>query len=139
MLDNLMVVANVAIVFGVIYKLFELYVGRKERMMLIEKLPPESLAEGKFKGFRLPASPAGLRIGCLLFGLGVGILIGYIIVACTKPLYDENTYFFRMSTSIVYTACTLMGGGMGLLVSFLIEVWREKKLNQNSSDSDNTH
>ena len=38
-MDELTIVANVAIVFGVIYKLFELFVGRKERMMLIEKLP----------------------------------------------------------------------------------------------------
>ena len=37
-MDQLMIVANVAIVFGVIYKLFELCVGRKERMMLIDKL-----------------------------------------------------------------------------------------------------
>ena len=28
-----MIVANVAIVFGVIYKLFELFAGRRERMM----------------------------------------------------------------------------------------------------------
>ena len=37
-MNELMIVANVAIVFGVIYKLFELFVGRKERMMIIEKL-----------------------------------------------------------------------------------------------------
>lgn len=37
-MEELMVVANVAIVFGVIYKLFELYVRRQERIMLIEKL-----------------------------------------------------------------------------------------------------
>ena len=29
-MDELTIVANVAIVFGVIYKLFELFVGRKE-------------------------------------------------------------------------------------------------------------
>lgn len=48
-MDELTIVANVAIVFGVIYKLFELFVGRKERMMLIEKLPAEALADGKLK------------------------------------------------------------------------------------------
>ena len=39
-MEELMVVANVAIIFGVVYKLFELFVGKKERMMLIEKLSP---------------------------------------------------------------------------------------------------
>ena len=37
-MEELMIVANVAIVFGVIYKLFELFAGRRERMMLIEKM-----------------------------------------------------------------------------------------------------
>lgn len=48
-MEELMIVANVAIVFGVIYKLFELFVGRKERMMLIEKLPVETLTDEKLK------------------------------------------------------------------------------------------
>ena len=30
-MEELMIVANVAIVFGVIYKLFELFAGRRER------------------------------------------------------------------------------------------------------------
>ena len=42
-MEQLMITVNVAIVFGVIYKLFELFVGRKERMMLIEKLPIEKM------------------------------------------------------------------------------------------------
>lgn len=48
-MEELMIVANVSIVFGVIYKLFELFVGRKERMMLIEKLPVETLTDEKLK------------------------------------------------------------------------------------------
>ena len=49
-MEELMIVANVAIVFGVIYKLFELFAGRRERMMLIEKmgdkLTPETFKNG---------------------------------------------------------------------------------------------
>ena len=45
-MEELMVVANVAIIFGVVYKLFELFVGKKERMMLIEKLSSEELMKG---------------------------------------------------------------------------------------------
>ena len=51
-MNELMIVANVAIVFGVIYKLFELFVGRKERMMIIEKLgdklTPDTFKNGIF-------------------------------------------------------------------------------------------
>ena len=48
-MNELMIVANVAIIFGVMYKLFELYAKRKERIMLIEKLPPELLDKEKVK------------------------------------------------------------------------------------------
>ena len=54
-MEELMVVANVAIIFGVVYKLFELFVGKKERMMLIEKLSSEVLA------FRLFDAWLGIR------------------------------------------------------------------------------
>ena len=36
-MDELTIVANVAIVFGVIYKLFELFVGRKEEYLRLTK------------------------------------------------------------------------------------------------------
>ena len=74
-MEELMIVANVAIVFGVIYKLFELFVRRKERMMLIEKmgdkLTPEVFKNGIFlssvfvfvrrAAFGLPVAGVGFR------------------------------------------------------------------------------
>lgn len=81
-MEELMVVANVAIVFGVIYKLFELYVRRQERIMLIEKLSSGWRPE-EFKGNLLPQfSSSGnwaLRGGCLMLGLGLGLLVGFIL------------------------------------------------------------
>ena len=76
-----------------IYKLFELFVRRKERNTFIEKLseiPVQNLSG--FSG-RLPL-PYGvgtswnfvaLRIGLLLLGIGVGLLVGYFIA-------DVNVY-----------------------------------------------
>lgn len=68
-----MITVNVAIVFGVIYKLFELFVGRKERMMLIEKLPIEVLTDDSrkirdfpllnLKGTVFPTFSTSLRLG----------------------------------------------------------------------------
>ena len=55
-MEELMIVANVAIIFGVVYKLFELFVGKKERMMLIEKLSSEELMKGGTKRPALPLS-----------------------------------------------------------------------------------
>ncbi len=139
-MDELTIVANVAIVFGVIYKLFELFVGRKERMMLIEKLPAEALADGKLKngylsslfncmGGGLVSHLSSLRFGCLLVGLGLGLLIGYCIVVETQPGYfmEDVGYAVRETVSIIYGASVLLGGGLGLIVAFVIEVMRASR------------
>ena len=127
-MNELMIVANVAIVFGTIYKLFELFVGKKERQMLIDKLSENSLTEGKFKGLNMSSSYSALRFGCLLLGLGLGILIGYIIICNSLPEYwiDEANRQVRETASIIYGASTLFGGGLGMIVAFLVEVFRSK-------------
>ncbi len=128
-MEELMIVANVAIVFGTIYKLFELFVGKKERLMLIDKLSENSLTEGKFKGLNMSSYYLALRLGCLLLGLGLGILIGYIIICNSLSEYwmsDVNRQV-RETASIIYGASTLLGGGLGMIVAFLIEVFRSKE------------
>lgn len=122
-MNELMIVANVAIVFGVIYKLFELFVGRKERMMIIEKLgdklTPDTFKNGIFYRTGL-FSFGGLRMGCLMIGLGVGLLVGYGIISATQYSYFDGNKPYEV-TSVVYGACVLLGGGTGLVVSYLIE------------------
>ena len=128
-MEELMIVANVAIVFGTIYKLFELFVGKKERQMFIDKLSENSLTEGKFKGLNMSSYYLALRLGCLLLGLGLGILIGYIIICNSLSEYwmsDVNRQV-RETASIIYGASTLLGGGLGMIVAFLIEVFRSKE------------
>lgn len=122
-MNELMIVANVAIVFGVIYKLFELFVGRKERMMIIEKLgdklTPDTFKNGIFYRTGL-FSFGGLRMGCLMIGLGVGLLVGYGIISATQYSYFDGNRPYE-ATSVVYGACVLLGGGTGLVISYLIE------------------
>ena len=131
MLNELMVVANFAIVFGVIYKLFELFVCKKERMMLIEKLPSEALSNVKIKIFKSSnGSYTPLRVGCLLMGLGIGLFVAYIIVYGTWVDSYKNgmakEWMFRDLSGVIFGACVLIGGGMGLVLSYLIEIWRER-------------
>lgn len=121
-MEELMIVANVAIVFGVVYKLFELFVGRKERILLIEKLG-DKLTPDTFKNgiiYRPSLSSfGGLRMGCLLLGLGIGLLAGFGIANWQGA--DDRT------TSIIYGSCVLIGGGLGLIASYLFEMNQLKK------------
>ena len=104
-MEELMIVANVAIVFGVIYKLFELFAGRRERMMLIEKmgdkLTPETFKNGIMYRPSL-YSFGGLRIGCLLLGLGAGLLVGYVLTCTTQPDYLSDNYPYTVKRGRFY-------------------------------------
>lgn len=132
-MEELMIVANVAIVFGVIYKLFELYVRRQERIMLIEKLSSGWRPE-EFKGNLLPQfSSSGnwaLRGGCLMLGLGLGLLVGFILTLMFFESYivsDEWSGKIQNSISVIYGSCLLLGGGLGLIVAYLVEMNRLRK------------
>ncbi len=129
-MEELMIVANVAIIFGVVYKLFELFVGKKERMMLIEKLSSEELIKGGIKrpDFNLfTFTFSSLRFGCLMLGLGLGLLAGFFIGLEISNAYPNYMDAYQIA-SLIYGACLLLGGGVGLLISFLIE-WKISKKN----------
>ena len=118
------------------YKLFELFVCKKERLLIIEKMgekfTPDMLEHkinfssiGKF-------SSSALKFGCLLIGLGLGLLIGYLICSTTLEGYTNTgdvrlNYNMRETSSIVYGSCVLLFGGLSLLIAFLIEL----KINKN--------
>ena len=134
MLDFIMVPLVCGIFVLGFYKLFELFVCKKERLLIIEKMgekfTPDMLEHklsfssiGKF-------SSSALKFGCLFMGLGLGLLIGYLICTATLEGYTEmgsDRFNYRETSSVVYGACILLFGGLGLLTAFLIEL----KINKN--------
>ena len=127
----------VAIIFGSltygIYKLFELFVCRKERLALIEKLGSMSIAnlsdlKINLSIFKSPTFTA-LKAGCLLLGLGVGILTGFFICCHFVSGYaaGDLNHIHRDQVSVIYISCALLFGGLGLLVAFLVELNISKK------------
>ena len=139
MMDFISVPLITGIVFTAIYRLFELFVRRKERLTLIEKLGDKldtSALEGKFL---LPTYGKGrsftsLKAGCLLMGVGLGLLIGFFINASlattATDLYNQNNGYTIMSHEffgIAYGASVLLFGGIGLLVAFIVEMKLSKK------------
>lgn len=112
-----------------IYKLFELFARRKERMLLIEKLGDKmdpSLVNG---GFPIPVQFTGknsfgsLKAGALLMGVGLGLLIGFLILNITLPSLEVmDTHSYREIASVVFGSSVLLFGGLGLLIAFIVEM-----------------
>lgn len=96
--------------------------------MVIERMDPASLLDyAKISGLRVgggvpsetpcPSHAAAwpLRIGAVLVGIGLGIVLGRSLgrIVCVS-----NDYY---AIGEVVVGCVLLCGGLGLLVAFIIE------------------
>lgn len=118
------------------YKLFELFVCKKERLLIIEKMGEKFTPEMLENKINLSSvgnvSFSALKFGCLFVGLGLGLLVAYLICTTTLEGYaemssDRFNWNLRETISVIYGACVLLFGGAGLLTSFLIELKISKK------------
>ena len=125
-MDWIMIPLNCLIVFGTIYKVVELFVRKRERLMLISKLTEISNVD--FKGISLYSSGnkfTALRIGWLMLGVGAGFLLGFLVnLMATYGRYASEMGsgdmwdYRRYVSGIVYLACICICGGTGLLLSY---------------------
>lgn len=135
MVDFLMVPFVVGIICAGIYGLFELFVRRKERLAIIEKIG-EKLDASAFEGkLRLPSygislrSFSSLKGGCLLAGIGLGLLVGFLLHLAIASAQIHNGELYRQwdLVAVGYGASVLLFGGIGLLISFLIETRMQQR------------
>jgi hypothetical protein len=129
---------TIPITFGIgvygFYKLTELFVRKRERIMIIEKLSQLEKADignldlsGVMGDNRRTGNKyLSLRLGSLLMGVGAGLLIGMFIVNSSYGITTSLTYEMRQIMSVVYGASTLCFGGLGLIAGFVVERWLEK-------------
>ena len=122
-----------AIVFYFFYRIFELFARRKERLAAMEKMTQspafsDYLAHGSNYESFLPSNAkstfTSLRAGCLLLGLGLGLLTGLFIRMGIKV---SEIHIEKWEQDISYGACILFFGGFGLIVSYIIEQITRKK------------
>jgi hypothetical protein len=130
MMDFISVPLVVGIVTLGIYRLFDLFVRKKERLAIIEKIGEKfdsSMIENKFS-FPLKFEGGGafgtLKVACLLLGVGLGLLIGFFICYQTLGGYTGQNQWGNIHdiAGIIYGACVLLFGGLGLLIAFIIEM-----------------
>lgn len=117
-----------------IYGLFELFVRRKERLAIIEKIGDKLDASALAGKFSLPAyntfkfSFSSLKIGCFLMGIGLGLLIASFFSVSLSTEYSRLEGLSSWDlVSNLYGACVLLCGGLGLIVAFIIETTMAKK------------
>ncbi|MDR1331128.1 MAG: hypothetical protein LBK07_03405 [Tannerella sp.] len=128
-LESIVVAIIVWICVSGFYSLVELYARRRERIAIIEKFGDKfdpSLLYGKssgFSGLDLGKSFSALKAGCLLLGLGLGLLVGLLIsTALISKGYDVDNWQNRnMLFSVAYSSSVLLFGGAGLIAAFVIE------------------
>jgi hypothetical protein len=104
------------------YKLFELFICKKERLLIIEKMGEKftpDMLEHKLNFSSIGnMSFSALKFGCLFMGFGLGLLAAFAIH------YNFEDFLFKKweIQTTVYGASVLLFGGLGLLIAFLIEL-----------------
>ncbi|MFZ5941779.1 MAG: DUF6249 domain-containing protein [Bacteroidota bacterium] len=135
MLDFITVPLVVGMITLGVYKLFELFVRKKERLTLIdrlgEKIDPSLLNNSLPSPVKLfgHISTGALKVGCLLMGIGLGLLTGLLITRMFFPgtSFNFDDYATREITGVIFGASVLLIGGLSLLVAFFIEMRYNKK------------
>lgn len=129
MLESIIVLGVICTLTYGTYKLFELFVCKKERLNLIDKmgdkLTPEMWANKTSFISSGMTSFTALKFGCLFIGIGLGLLIGYFICTGTLNGYTNihtEKWQYKELTSVIYGSCILLFGGIGLISAFLIEL-----------------
>ncbi|MDR3117829.1 MAG: hypothetical protein LBU44_00130 [Mediterranea sp.] len=134
-MNFIIIPVTVGIITYGIYKLFELFVCRHERLKMIEKLGDDqfqfpSMPEGfQLPGFARPhTSYRALKGGLLLLGVGLGLFIGFIICAtCIPDYFQDSGWHIGRIVTLIYGSCIFIFGGIGLLIAFVIELKIGKK------------
>ena len=127
MLDFIMVPLVCGIFVLGFYKLFELFVCKKERLLIIEKMGEKftpDMLEHKINFSSIGSmSFSALKFGCLFMGIGLGLLVAFAIHYGFEDFVNKS---WNVVTTI-YGAAVLLFGGLGLLIAFLFEL----KINKN--------
>lgn len=135
-MNEIMAMVIVATVAYAIYRLFELFARRRERIAIIEKLSDGldlRLLEDPFRQQmpRIETASWGLRIGLLLLGIGLGVFIAAIIeISVMFPIINVNgdhSHQYYSVFNALYPACAAIFGGTGLVIAYFVENKKNKK------------
>ena len=135
-MEDLVPMVVVGFVILGIYKLFELFVRKRERMALIEKLPAllDTKEMGKVINFpeisfmKRENGSWPLRISLLFIGIGLGCLLAFFV---QYNIFLSGLDFpwgeIKHIRFVLYFSFIAIFGGLSLFVAYLIEKQQAKK------------
>jgi len=98
-----------AMVFGIVY------LKTKENLAMVEKgMNPK-------QQYNRPAPFKSLKLGLLLLGAGLGLLLAFIIDSNMTTTTVDSFRHHDDANAAIYFALIAMGGGLGLITSYAIE------------------
>jgi len=98
-----------AMIFGIVY------LKTKENLAMVEKgMNPK-------QQYNRPAPFKSLKLGLLLLGAGLGLLIAYFIDFNLPDRVDPGGFHYHHDNPAIYFALIAIGGGLGLVGSYAIE------------------
>ena len=98
-----------AMIFGIVY------LKTRENLAMVDKgMNPK-------QQFSRPAPFKSLKLGLLLMGSGLGLLIAYLIDMSLKRNIDPRAFNHNNDNPAIYFALIAIGGGLGLITSYVIE------------------
>ncbi len=119
----------VAILTFGFYSLCELFVRRKERLAIIEKLATGDFKENKFPTLNSTNNYTALNLGCMFVGIGIGLILACFI-EFNYSVSSHATDYVKASNDIfeiLYPSMSVTFGGVGLLIAYFIERKQEAK------------
>ena len=130
-MDFLVIPLNMLIVFGTIYKLFELFVRKQERLLVINKITEISKVDLRNIDIRMGSkSNWAIRIGALMIGVGLGLFVGFFLngmVTGGAYLGGNVSRVYWDLAELVYGSCVCFFGGIALLIAYAVERSNQKK------------
>lgn len=126
MMDFITIPAVLTVIGYFVYKLFELFVCKKERLYLMEHVKDVSIEGGNmsryFNQMGLNPSFSALKWGAFFLGIGLGLLVAYFISINTMSFRQLADWEYRQFVGVIYGGCTLLFGGLGLIIAFITEI-----------------
>lgn len=135
----------VLIIFSTVYKVFELFVRRGERLKILDKI--EEIKDVNLSGLNLNLPSfntrirnkfLSLRCGLLGLGIGLGLFIGKLTTLALQASWintDGGERVTRDLNSVLQTSCVCLFGGLALVISYFIERNTERKDKENVQET----